>query len=129
MFAKITLNGESLNFIIKRLKSFTNAGKVLMSKLIEKIYLTKFKVWGFFPIGINENELLNCEFGGKFEEKPLLEISLLVEHAINNNSGNCWILIDNTKSPEYAYANSLTKDVTHYFSYDSLFLHLYYKSK
>lgn len=128
MYIKITLNGESLSFIISRLKSFTNKGKVLMSKIIDKIYLTKFEVWGFFPIGIIEKDLKDCESGGKFEKKPLTEISLFVQDLLKNDPGKCWLLIDNTKSTEYIYTDSLTHDVTHHFSYDNLFLHLYHKT-
>lgn len=123
MLIKITLDNKAINFIIQRFKSFSVIGHNLMSKMINKIYTSKYTVWGYFPKGILENELKEFEYGGKFPDSPLNEVVELVKNIMNK--GNSWLLIDNNGNVKYSANQNSIENITVAFFWDNIVLHFY----
>ena len=114
-FEKIYLNEKAKSFVTEKL-TFSGVLGESFTKLISN---SKLEIWGFFTRVLSEKELIEFEYGGKFDARPLNEVTELVMKDLEKDTQNSWILIDNNGDTNYSPEDSAIKNITTVFFYEN----------
>ena len=120
MFYKIYLNEKAKDFVTETLSFNGGLGEAFI-KLISN---SDFEVWGFFTKLLSEKELTEFQYGGKFDARPLNEVTDLVKKNLEKDAQNRWILIDNNGDIGYLPENNAIENVSTVFFFENTVFHL-----
>src|SRR5689334_20050097 len=115
-FKKIYLNEKAISFISEKLQLFGSIG-LRISNLISS---SKHKIWGLYSSRISDDDLIEFEFGGKLEDRPIHEVVEIVKLSLKKNDDRCWILIDNNGNVKYSPEKNAIENITTVFFYNDL---------
>ncbi len=119
-FDKISLNEKAKGFVTETL-SFSGVLGESFAKLVSN---SKLEIWGFFTRVLLEKDLIEFEYGSKFDARPLNEVTDLVIKDLEKDTQNHWVLIDNNGDIDYSPEDNAIKNVTNVFFFESTVFHL-----
>lgn len=116
---KVYLNEKAFPFVLKQFR--TND---LSTQLTELFLNSKVEIWTLGSVEMSEQDLIEFEFGGKFNyEKARDWATELVTKNLNNENNNDWIIIDHSASVKYTVEqNEIEGSVAFYFKDTVLYL-------
>jgi len=117
---KIYLNEKASVYISEQLLLAGSLSNYLNKKFLN----SRTEIWGYFPKGLSEQDLIEFQYGGKITFDIEIDYSKVILNILEHNEDCVWLIIDNNGDSNVSPDLNVIEDVTNVFYYKDTVLHL-----